>query len=529
MAALAEHDRTDRHAERPVFLEQLFRKDLRRAAVFVGHLCERFRTARRRVRGIVMDAEEQVGGVLIALHDLAAQRQITALLERIAHHDHVHTGALQIALQIFRNRKVDVLLVVYLVDARRADVAAAVTGVDDDRHPAVDLRGAGRLDRIVRLALGRGVVAHADEIVRADVAAGSLGGVHQVRPAVGKAVHDDLCVRGELTDLFRGRGRGSAHRELALDLYAVPAGRERLVWLGLAVIIAQTLEITRTDIAARARRGVHQMRPAVRKAVYDDLVALRQLADGRIGGSRAGAHGERGRNIHLVQTGRKNRFRRRGGRRRVRRRAAVVIIVAAVIVIRLLGVRVGRRELDGARGIVPSGLEADRVRDVRDAVIVVVVDQVAAEGDRAAVEQDLEGGRGDLERGEGRGGKLAADLLIFLTGDQIDDRALAGRPGDVEGRGGVAEKIRDVAQLEVVIAVNIIGLRRDSLAVYHELMVGNRDLGGSGCCAGERDAQHGAQSRSDFAKMHKNLRFRIQGKSERNVRSARNVKSNIQS
>ena len=45
-----------------------------------------------------------------------------------------------------------------------------------------------------------------------------------------------------------------------------------------------------------------------------------------------------------------------------------------------------------------------------------------------------------------------------------------------------------------------------------------------GCCAGERDAQHGAQSRSDFAKMHKNLRFRIQGKSERNVRSARNVK-----
>ena len=294
MAALAEHDRTDRHAERSVFLEQLFRKDLRRAAVFVGHLRERFRTARRRVRGVVMDAEEQVGGVLIALHDLAAQRQIAALLERIAHHDHVHTGALQIALQIFRNRKVDVLLVVYLVDARRADVAAAVTGVDDDRHPAVDLRGAGRLDRIVRLALGRGVVAHADEIVRADVAAGSLGGVHEVRPAVRKAVHDDLCVRGELTDLFRGRGRGSAHRELALDLYAVPAGRERLVGLGLAVIIAQTLEITRTDIAARARRGVHQMRPAVRKAVYDDLVALRQLADGRIGGSRAGAHGERG-------------------------------------------------------------------------------------------------------------------------------------------------------------------------------------------------------------------------------------------
>ena len=37
----------------------------------------------------------------------------------------------------------------------------------------------------------------------------------------------------------------------------------------------------------------------------------------------------------------------------------------------------------------------------------------------------------------------------------MDDRALAGRPGDVEGRGGVAEKIRDVAQLEVVIAVNI--------------------------------------------------------------------------
>lgn len=347
-----------------------------------------------------------------------------------------------------------------LVDARRDDVAAAVTGVDDDRHPAVDLRGAGRLDLIVRLALGCGVVAHADEIVRADVAAGSLGGVHEVRPAVRKAVHDDLCVRGELTDLFRGRGRGSAHRELALDLYAVPAGRERLVGLGLAVIIAQTLEITRADIAARARRGVHQMRPAVRKAVYDDLVALRQLADGRIGGSRAGAHGERGRNIHLIQTGRKNRFRRRGGRRRVRRRAAVVIaviIVAAVIVIRLFGVRGGRRESDGARGIVPSGLEADRVRDVRDAVIVVVVDQVAAEGDRTAVEQDLEGGRGDLERGEGRGGKLAADLLIFLTGDQIDDRALAGRPGDVEGRGGVAEKIRDVAQLEVVIAVNIIG------------------------------------------------------------------------
>lgn len=94
---------------------------------------------------------------------------------------------------------------------------------------------------------------------------------------------------------------------------------------------------------------------------------------------------------------------------------------------------------------------------LRDAVIVVVVDQVAAEGDRTAVEQDLEGGRGDLERGEGRGGKFAADLLVFLTGDQIDDRALAGRPGDVEGRGGVAEKIRDVAQLEVVIAVNIIG------------------------------------------------------------------------
>ena len=254
------------------------------------------------------------------------------------------------------------------------------------------------------------------------------------------------------------------------------------------------------------------MRPAVRKAVYDDLVALRQLADGRIGGSRAGAHGERGRNIHLIQTGRKNRFRRRGGRRRVRRRAAVVIIVAAVIVTRLFGVRVGRRELDGARGIVPSGLEADRVRDVRDAVIVVVVDQVAAEGDRTAVEQDLEGGRGDLERGEGRGGKLAADLLIFLTGDQIDDRALAGRPGDIEGRGGVAEKIRDVAQLKIVIAVNIISLRRDSLAVYHEFMVGNRDLGGSGCRAGERDAQHGAQSRSDFAKMHKNLRFRIQEK-----------------
>ena len=419
------------------------------------------------------------------------------------------------------------LLIVYLVDARRADVAAAVTGVDDDRHPAVDLRGAGRLDRIVRLALGCGVVTHADEIVRADVAAGSLGGVHEVRPAVRKAVHDDLCVRGELTDLFRGRGRGSAHRELALDVYAVPAGRERLVWLGLAVIIAQTLEISRADIAARARRGVHQMRPAVRKAVYDDLVALRQLADGRIGGSRSGAHGERGRNIHLVQTGRKNRFRRRGGRRRGRRRAAVVIaviIVAAVIVIRLLGVRGGRRELDGARGIVPSGLKADRVRDIRDAVIVVVVDQVAAEGDRTAVEQDLEGGRGDLERGEGRGGKLAADLLVFLTGDQVDDRALAGSPGDIEGRGGVAEKIRDVAQFEVVIAVNIIGLRRDSLAVYHELMVGNRDLGGSGCCAGERDAQHGAQSRSDFAKMHKNLRFRIQGKSERNVRSARNVK-----
>ena len=528
MAALAEHDRTDRHAERPVFLEQLFRKDLRRAAVFVGHLRERLRTARRRVRGVVMDAEEQVGGVLIALHDLAAQRQIAALLERVAHHDHVHTGALQIALQIFRNRKVDVLLVVYLVDARRADVAAAVTGVDDDRHFAVDLRGAGRLDRIVRLALGRGVVAHADEIVRADVAAGSLGGVHEVRPAVGKAVHDDLCVRGELTDLFRGRGRGGAHRELALDVYAVPAGRERLVGLGLAVIIAQTLEIIRADIAARARRGVHQMRPAVRKAVYDDLVALRQLADGRIGGSRAGAHGERGRNIHLVQTGRKNRFRRRSGRRR----GAVVIaviIIAAVIVIRLFGVGGGRRELDGARGIVPAGLEADRVRDVRDAVIVVVVDQVAAEGDRAPVEQDLEGGRGDLERGEGRGGKLAADLLIFLTGDQIDDRALAGRPGDIEGRGGVAEKIRDVAQLEVVIAVNIIGLRRDSLAVYHELMVGDRDLWGSGCRAGERDAQHGAQSRSDFAKMHKNLRFRIQGKSERNVRSARNVKSNIQS
>ena len=70
-----------------------------------------FSTARRRVRGVVMDAEEQVGGVLIALHDLAAQRQIAALLECVAHHDYVHTGALQIALQIFRNRKVDVLLV----------------------------------------------------------------------------------------------------------------------------------------------------------------------------------------------------------------------------------------------------------------------------------------------------------------------------------------------------------------------------------------------------------------------------------
>ena len=237
VAALAEHNRADRHTECAVLFEQLFGQNFGRAAVLIRDLRQRFRTAGGGVCGVVVDAEEQVCGVLIALHDRASQRQVAAIFEGIAHHDNVDARALKVALQVFRNREVDVLLVVGAVQTGRADVAAAVAGVDDNGHFAVDLRGARRLDRVVRLALARGVAAHAREIVRADVAARAVRGVHQMRPAVRDAVHNDLRAVRQLTDLFAGGRGGGPHSELAFDVHAVPAGRKRFVRGGAAVVV----------------------------------------------------------------------------------------------------------------------------------------------------------------------------------------------------------------------------------------------------------------------------------------------------
>ena len=138
MTALAEHDLANRNTQLFVLVEQRLRQNFGRAAVLVRNLRQNFCAACGGVGCIVVDTEEQVRRGRILRHNSAAQRQLAAFLEGIAHHDNLCTGCLKILLEVLRHIQVDVLLIERTAVVR-ADIAAAVTRVDNDRHHAVNV------------------------------------------------------------------------------------------------------------------------------------------------------------------------------------------------------------------------------------------------------------------------------------------------------------------------------------------------------------------------------------------------------
>ena len=460
MAALAEHDLANRNPQLFVLVEQRLRQNFGRAAVLVRNLRQNFRSACSGVGCIVVDTKEQVRRGRILFHNSAAQRQLAAFLKGIAHHDNLCTGCLKVLLEVLRHIQIDVLLIERTAVVR-ADIAAAVTRVDNDRHHAVNVRGARRLYRIVIL-VAADVVAHARQVSCTAVAAAARRVIHNMRPAVADTVNRDFRAVFQHADQRAGGARARADRQLGVHGYTVHAACEclggrirccrlsrrcRLVRshrctrrrrcarlgdsrLGLLIdrriVIPYAHQIVRAAVTAAAACAVQQMCPAVRQLVHDNQRILGVLTDFGIGFARTAAHGQRRMDVNAVHTGRER------SRSRCRRRCFERNRTAGYVIIRR---------------------KAECGRHIGYLVVVVSVDDVTVERNLFAVHLDDSRGGFACRAGQCLRVQLSADRGVVLAGRQGDN--VGGLlPAYLKLCGAVAQQIRYIAQLEIIILVN---------------------------------------------------------------------------
>ena len=342
-----------------------------------------------------------------------------------------------------------------------ADIAAAVTWVDNDRHHAINVRGARRLYRIVIL-VAADVVAHARQVSRTAVAAAARRVIHNMRPAVADAVNRDFRAVFQHADQRAGGARARANRQLGTHGYTVHAACEcldgrvrccrlsrrcRLVRshrctrrrrcarlgdsrLGLLIdrriVIPYAHQIVRAAVTAAAACAVQQMCPAVRQLVHDNQRILGVLTDFGIGFARTAAHGQRRMDVNAVHTGRER------SRSRCRRRCFERNRTAGYVIIRR---------------------KAECGRHIGYLVVVVSVDDVTVERNLFAVHLDDSRGGFACRAGQCLRVQLSADRGVVLAGRQGDN--VGGLlPAYLKLCGAVAQQIRYIAQLEIIILVN---------------------------------------------------------------------------
>ena len=103
------------------------------------------------------------------------------------------------------------------------------------------------------------------------------------------------------------------------------------------------------------------------------------------------------------------------GRRGIR---AGIARITAVCILVIAGIVACGFDEHSAACVVKINIEADRLADIAELVIVVAVDDVAVQRDLLAVEHDRRGGFADLLHRRGRIRKLTANGLIRRAGGQ---------------------------------------------------------------------------------------------------------------
>ena len=168
------------------------------------------------------------------------------------------------------------------------------------------------------------------------------------------------------------------------------------------------------------------MCPAVRQLVHDNQSILGVLADFGIGFARTAAHGQRRMDIDAVHAGRER------SRSRYRRRCF---------------------ERNRAAGYVIIRRKAECGRHIGNLVVVVSVDDVTVERNLFAVHLDDSRGGFACRAGQCLRVQLSADRGVIFAGRQGDN--VGGLlPAYLKLCGAVAQQIRYIAQLEIIILVN---------------------------------------------------------------------------
>ena len=168
------------------------------------------------------------------------------------------------------------------------------------------------------------------------------------------------------------------------------------------------------------------MRPAVRQLVHDNQRILCVLADFGIGFARTAAHGQRRIDVNAVHAGRER------SRSRCRCRCFERNRTAGYVVIRR---------------------KAECSRHIGYLVVVVSVDDVTVERNLFAVHLDDSRCGFACRTGQRLRVQLSADRSVIFAGRQGDN--VGGLlPAYLKLCGAVAQQIRYIAQLEIIILVN---------------------------------------------------------------------------
>ena len=147
-----------------------------------------------------------------------------------------------------------------------ADVAAAVPRVDDHGHDPVQMRGARRFDRIVRLALARIIIPHAGQVIRAAILRCAAVLIQDMRPSVLQLIDNNLVAARQNADDRIAGARAGAHGQRRIHHDPVQAGhKRRLRFLRLVrrLVVADPRDVVRAAILRRAAVLIQDMRPAV--------------------------------------------------------------------------------------------------------------------------------------------------------------------------------------------------------------------------------------------------------------------------